>query len=1429
MPNTLIDIDNATMYEIQGRVVALKDAMLGRLLRNQELDAGLVSEMNKLLADLEAKGFSQQLGATQQKSLYKTYQNAIGVIDGMLKDEGLDEILDVAPETVETVKAYTDRPSKITTLSGNLLKVVKSEVQVGFLGQRSPAMVARRIQKASDNFMWQAERIVRTENKKLANDATRARIGKVAGKAKDIGIPMKKVWLHSSVGASAGFPGKYKPRPHHRAMHGKSVGAEETFTLTNPVTGQTWAVAGPHDDNLPAGEVVNCYCNTALRIDRDAYKKRREEVLAKKGEDPPLNPPPEIAKNKAKLAEWYGEQTGSPKWGFNAMDKATLQGLAGKPKSHALEAATLSKKAHAAKYGKGKPAPPPAEPEVPKFPDKLVGSKAVLTKYLADETGMPEWMFKVAGAAELKGLAGKPKSAAVDLAVKSKLAHAQKYGKKAKAKAAAPKVIPKEQPPLLEDPFPGIPKEGLSKGQFAKHFAEQTGAPEWAFNALPKDDLLALVGQPKSTALEKAMAAKKAHAEKYKKPKAKKVKAPKPDTAPSKKAQDPAAKAHAAAVGQTKPQAALDADGFPDSPVGLVKVKSLGGSTGAELVEDPITGKKFVMKGGASEAHVTNEWLADELYRAGGVNVPKGKLLKTPAGSTVKLARFIDEAEPLAAVLQKGGPTAAKVKAQLQNDFVMDALLGNWDVAGLDLDNVIIQDGIAHRIDNGGALNFRAQGAKKKAGEFGPKVLELESMLDPNVNPQAAEIYSGIPDAEMKLQVLRMNKNREKILNVARATDPDLAVVLEKRMDFLTKKYDPNALKPKAKTPAAKRRATAEILDDSLDPKPQRAIDNDPRSIRITLDEDLAADVLEARGNGVAVAIDQELIEDGQVLVWEETNRFGEKVLRCEFKLNPEAQQRAIDGMGITKATLKGLNVEHNEATIAAKTGGAAADASGAQPLASDNFYAPLEAMAKNLNHHFEAGDNDYNEAKLGKFYEAMGGLGAWKPKTADEIAMKQKYEQLFAAVETAIDIQGMAPIVQQYTVPPSKAATGKRKSPGNTEFYGEDGNPEQSVEQIAFYEKTIERGRIRETSQQNALWHGTVAPRTRAIHVRGESVNVKMQPSFDGDGKPIDTGQADGTIGAVEQVFIGHTEISIKGGATPENIRKLRAQMEGMGIPTRTQSTEYLKALVLRKQLVYYEDRGNDTAALNKIMSSRSLTDAQKLEQMEQATQAANLNHRVNPENLPRANQWGHGHAAMSMPEHSATAADAMKRMNASVQHYSMDLPKFIKSVVEQGGVITSTRQRMRKGVSLAGTGGMFSDTDRTTGGADYFFTRVLRRTDAEFGTIEFKPHVLARADSFSYLDDTYGETRGKYWRGQRQGGFRSNTVKGEQGWLKATGSSGNETMFKNGLSLFDDVDVINVRTAAEKKAMIQFFKENGYDEWPDGRPLTKVIVAKS
>lgn len=165
-----------------------------------------------------------------------------------------------------------------------------------------------------------------------------------------------------------------------------------------------------------------------------------------------------------------------------------------------------------------------------------------------------------------------------------------------------------------------------------------------------------------------------------------------------------------------KPKAPPSA--FPDNPNDMRVIRALGGSTGAELVEDE-HGQQFVRKRGGSAGgdpaeHVRSEAQADMAYRALGVRVPECRLYEID-GKPVKLSKFIPNGTSLDEYLRTASKADCdRVLAEIRADFDVDAVFGNRDVVGMVRDNILIDaDGKPWRIDNGSSFGWRATGARK--------------------------------------------------------------------------------------------------------------------------------------------------------------------------------------------------------------------------------------------------------------------------------------------------------------------------------------------------------------------------------------------------------------------------------------------------------------------------------------------------------------------------------------------------------------------------------------------------------------------------------------------------------------------------------------------------------------------------------------------
>ena len=216
----------------------------------------------------------------------------------------------------------------------------------------------------------------------------------------------------------------------------------------------------------------------------------------------------------------------------------------------------------------------------------------------------------------------------------------------------------------------------------------------------------------------------------------------------------------------------------------LEMVENLGGSTGAQLMKDKISGLQYVVKAGKSAAHVTEEYNALQLYKSAGVKVPEGRLMTDAAGKTKLVMEYMPGRKTLKQVLDKGGKVAEKALADARANFVADAFFGNWDAVGATYDNMLVYpaNGKVYRIDLGGALRYRAQGALKNNWGAGNTIEELKSLRNPAINKTAAHVFGSLDSDEILKQAKSFYKKRNKILAAA---PEDLKGILTKRFSAL--------------------------------------------------------------------------------------------------------------------------------------------------------------------------------------------------------------------------------------------------------------------------------------------------------------------------------------------------------------------------------------------------------------------------------------------------------------------------------------------------------------------------------------------------------------------------------------------------------------------------------------------------------------------
>ena len=217
---------------------------------------------------------------------------------------------------------------------------------------------------------------------------------------------------------------------------------------------------------------------------------------------------------------------------------------------------------------------------------------------------------------------------------------------------------------------------------------------------------------------------------------------------------------------------------------------------------------KFYVKTAKSDKHGQNEALANALYEEAGVAVPE--VSYNPDTKEI-FSKVIPNSKQDAGDHIQSQDTAWLTR--VHEDFVVDAWLANWDVFGMTNDNVLTtEDGTPVRIDNGGALLFRAQGAAKGSA-FTSTVGELESLKAKR--PQVYKDMEKSSEIDGAQRVVAISPERIEEMVSQHNLPKSLADTLKARRQFIAATY--NIPLPESLQPAGSEYPTSAPLVDPVD------------------------------------------------------------------------------------------------------------------------------------------------------------------------------------------------------------------------------------------------------------------------------------------------------------------------------------------------------------------------------------------------------------------------------------------------------------------------------------------------------------------------------------------------------------------------------------------------------------------------------------
>ena len=171
--------------------------------------------------------------------------------------------------------------------------------------------------------------------------------------------------------------------------------------------------------------------------------------------------------------------------------------------------------------------------------------------------------------------------------------------------------------------------------------------------------------------------------------------------------------------------------------------KTLPGSTSPVLYTDDKGAGAWVVKEGGADGQNTAEYAANKVYQTLSASLPIGSLDSQLVNGRL-INKFIRDGKTLGQL----SPQEIKqfdIAKKMRSTHLADALVANWDFAGLNNDNIMVNSkGELIRIDTGGTFNFRAQGAQKN---YTPMPMEIWSLRE---SSQGKQFWANASEEDYK-------------------------------------------------------------------------------------------------------------------------------------------------------------------------------------------------------------------------------------------------------------------------------------------------------------------------------------------------------------------------------------------------------------------------------------------------------------------------------------------------------------------------------------------------------------------------------------------------------------------------------------------------------------------------------------------------------
>ena len=708
----------------------------------------------------------------------------------------------------------------------------------------------------------------------------------------------------------------------------------------------------------------------------------------------------------------------------------------------------------------------------------------------------------------------------------------------------------------------------------------------------------------------------------------------------------------------------------------MEKLEGKKGSNEGGLFLDKSTGQKWYIKTPESMDQAINEVTANALYRLGGINVPETLYIEVN-GQFGIASKWVDG-------IVKGSPAELAKAGGAMEGFAMDAWLCNWDVVGLSYDNLLIQGGRAIRIDNGGALIYKAMGTSK-GNLFSNVVTELQTMRNASDNAKAASVFSKITQGELEAGV-------RKVLAI---TDREIIDTI----DQYAAKWTAQERKDLANKLIARRDSIKSQFPHLQVEKP------------IALPADAGARVTDAemrlikdsRINGYVMPTDKDMIEDHHVLVWQEKDVNGKMVTKARFKVIGNTYEELMKetrapNVSTLESAIKGVTVDQNSQF-------------------SDSVITAIRGIAKqaSMNAELRAVDIERAHTAIENWNKLKRGI---VDKTSSEFKQMEKHYDPW--------IKKLEHIAGQ--------SEGSKSFDWDTSvLYNKFNLPTIAPQKVvSSWTEQEYRMAAKKTVKGWAQDTGKVIPKHSKVSAEQWAEMKRVQAKTVDDVKVNFWG--DNTPFAVK----GTIEMSVAGDSA-EVTQKLFAAIEKMGIDASRSTVLDREELYLR-QIVYHRNE--------KLANFSNTVDGIADQQQRIKAAQAWINKEVGfditkvpdyqPEGVYQA--FGQGRVNTFRPDLAGPKWDEFAKDYSIYHAHTSDgtLAEIIDIILENGGQMAPSVDKLRRGFNV---GGMSPGADLRTGGANYFFTRIYPESSKHSG-FYWNPTSLKRLDAISYPGDKYGET---------------------------------------------------------------------------------------